>query len=80
MQKILIFIIKAYQYMVSPFIGNHCRFYPTCSEYTMTAINRFGVAKGSWLALKRLSKCHPWHEGGVDLAPTNDACTHHRLK
>lgn len=69
MRAILIFIIRAYQYIISPFLGNHCRFYPSCSCYAHTAIERHGVFYGSWLALRRLLRCHPWSPGGEDYVP-----------
>jgi len=69
MQKILIFLIRAYQYLLSPWIGNHCRFYPSCSQYAVTALQTHGTLKGIWLATRRLSRCHPWHEGGFDPVP-----------
>lgn len=69
MQKILILFVKAYRLLISPFLGNNCRYYPTCSEYAMTAIERHGPVRGSWLAIKRIGRCHPWHPGGVDPVP-----------
>ncbi|MFT7387818.1 MAG: putative membrane protein insertion efficiency factor [Candidatus Endobugula sp.] len=67
-------LIIIYQYVISPLTGPRCRFYPSCSKYTQTAYLRFGLIKGSFLSIKRLGKCHPWHEGGVDLVPDdNDA-------
>jgi len=71
MRKILIALIGAYRYLVSPLMGNHCRFYPSCSDYAQTAIGRYGVWRGSWLSLCRIGKCHPWHKGGVDPVPEN---------
>ncbi|WP_394173052.1 membrane protein insertion efficiency factor YidD [Thalassotalea litorea] len=68
-QAIVIAPIKAYQRWLSPLLGNNCRFNPTCSSYAITAINRFGVIKGSWLAIKRILKCHPLHAGGEDPVP-----------
>jgi len=65
----LINIIKVYQYLISPFIGHSCRFYPSCSHYTITSVERFGIFKGLLLAVKRISKCHPFHEGGIDPVP-----------
>lgn len=70
MRKSLIALIKAYQYVLSPFLGNHCRFYPSCSQFAVEAIERHGVLRGGLLTLGRLSRCHPWHEGGVDPVPT----------
>ncbi len=72
MRKCLLFIIKIYQKLISPFLGSNCRFYPSCSQYTYTSIERFGAFKGGWLGLKRISKCHPFHEGGVDMVPEQD--------
>lgn len=68
----LIFFIRLYQFCLSPFLGASCRFYPTCSQYCIEALYTYGVLKGSWLAMKRLSRCHPWHEGGVDEVPMKD--------
>lgn len=62
-------LIRFYQWVISPLLGPHCRFHPTCSQYALEAIERFGVVKGSWLALRRLLRCHPWHPGGHDPVP-----------
>jgi putative membrane protein insertion efficiency factor len=69
MKKLLIFLIRSYQYLISPWLGNHCRYYPSCSHYAVTALRTHGVTRGGWLALRRLSRCHPWHEGGFDPVP-----------
>ena len=69
MRKIFIAFITVYRYAISPFLGNHCRFYPSCSHYAQEAIDLHGVARGSYLTLRRLGKCHPWHEGGADPVP-----------
>ncbi|MDG1751773.1 MAG: membrane protein insertion efficiency factor YidD [Thalassotalea sp.] len=68
-QVIAISFVKAYQRWLSPLLGNNCRFTPTCSFYAIEAINRFGVLKGSWLASKRILKCHPLNAGGEDPVP-----------
>ena len=69
MKRILIGLIAAYRVLLSPLLGPSCRFYPTCSAYAAEAIEMHGALRGTWLALKRISKCHPWHSGGVDPVP-----------
>jgi hypothetical protein len=69
MEKGMIFFIRSYRYWISPMLGSRCRFYPSCSGYAQIAINRFGVLKGIVLTIQRMSRCHPWHQGGVDLVP-----------
>ncbi len=69
MRKLVRLGIRAYQYTVSPFLGNHCRFYPSCSQYALEAVDRFGLVRGGGLALQRLLRCHPWHPGGFDPVP-----------
>ncbi|MEJ6516063.1 MAG: membrane protein insertion efficiency factor YidD [Pseudomonadales bacterium] len=71
-KNILITIIRTYQLSFSYFVGRSCRFYPSCSEYTKQAIELHGSAKGSLLGVKRICKCHPFHEGGIDNVPTTD--------
>ena len=68
-RRAAVVVVRGYQYIISPMLGHNCRFYPTCSEYTCQAIERYGIAKGSWLGIKRISRCHPWHPGGVDPVP-----------
>jgi uncharacterized protein len=63
---LMIWPIKLYQYLLSPYIGSCCRFYPTCSNYALEAVNRYGVIKGAYLAIKRMMRCHPWSAGGYD--------------
>ena len=67
--RLLIGILRGYKRWLSPWLGPHCRFVPTCSEYAMTAIARFGAIKGSWLAIRRIGRCHPLHPGGHDPVP-----------
>ena len=69
MSKLLQLLIRAYQLLLSPFLGNHCRFTPSCSAYAMEAIEKYGSLKGSWLAIKRIGRCHPICEGGHDPVP-----------
>lgn len=69
MQKLLTLLIRGYRYLISPLLGNHCRFYPSCSHYALDAVEHHGALKGSWLALARLARCHPWHPGGYDPVP-----------
>lgn len=64
--KIILLLLMVYRCFISPFLGCNCRFYPTCSQYAQEAIKTHGLLLGCWLALKRLSKCHPWHVGGYD--------------
>ena len=64
-----ILMIKTYQAVLSPLLGQRCRFYPSCSQYTLEAIEEWGLIKGVYLGAKRLSKCHPLHEGGIDPVP-----------
>lgn len=60
-------IIKFYQKFISPNLSFNCRFYPTCSEYALISIEKYGLFKGSWRGLKRILKCYPWHRGGIDI-------------
>jgi len=62
----LLFLIKLYQIIISPMKGPTCRFYPTCSQYAALAVEKYGVLKGSWLAIKRIARCHPYNPGGYD--------------
>lgn len=86
MKTLLLLLLRAYQLGISPFLGQNCRFYPSCSNYALEAVREHGAARGSLLAAKRLCKCHPWHPGGLDPVPkkTSDksaadacACHHH---
>lgn len=69
MRKLLDILIRTYQLVISPLLGNCCRFYPSCSSYCQEAIHKHGWLRGLLLGIARLSKCHPFHPGGVDFVP-----------
>jgi putative membrane protein insertion efficiency factor len=69
MRFVLKYLIRAYQLTISPMLGPCCRFHPTCSHYGMEAIETHGALRGTWLTLRRISRCHPFHEGGFDPVP-----------
>lgn len=73
LKKILIFpliiLIRFYQMAISPYLGSNCRFQPTCSHYSLEALKKHGILKGTWLAIKRISSCHPWGRSGYDPVP-----------
>lgn len=69
MRKLIIGFIKLYQWCISPFIATSCRFDPSCSSYAIQAINKHGALKGTYLAVLRIGRCHPWNEGGHDPVP-----------
>jgi putative membrane protein insertion efficiency factor len=82
MRAVVRVLILAYQRALSPLLGPRCRFYPSCSQYALGAVERFGVARGAWLAVRRIARCHPWHPGGLDPVPAaprrpaSSACCH----
>lgn len=67
--RVGIAMVRGYQLYISPLTPPSCRFHPTCSQYTLIAIKRYGLIKGSWLGMKRISRCHPFHPGGIDHVP-----------
>ena len=67
--KVMITLIRIYQLGLSPFLGQNCRFHPSCSRYAIEAIERHGMIYGLWLTVRRIGRCHPWHEGGDDPVP-----------
>jgi putative membrane protein insertion efficiency factor len=77
MRRLLILLIKTYRYLLSPWLGGHCRFYPSCSCYAITAVERFGAWRGIGLAARRLARCHPWHPGGIDPVPEKGVRVRH---
>lgn len=66
----LVGLVRSYQLFISPLLGPRCRFYPTCSHYAIEAVRTHGPIKGSWLTIKRVGRCHPWHPGGHDPVPS----------
>jgi putative membrane protein insertion efficiency factor len=69
MKTVALALIKGYKKLLSPLLGNHCRFFPSCSDYTYQAIEKHGLLRGIVMGVKRLTKCHPLHPGGVDPVP-----------
>ena len=69
MKRLLLALVRGYQLLLSPVLGNNCRYYPSCSAYTLEAIEKHGPWRGLWLGIKRVSRCHPFHEGGYDPVP-----------
>ena len=69
MKRVLVALLRTYQYAISPFLGRRCRYYPSCSEYAVEAVEKHGAIKGGWLGVKRVYRCHPWHPGGYDPVP-----------
>ncbi len=69
MKRVVLALIQFYRRWISPALPPSCRFYPSCSEYMYQAIEKYGVRRGGWLGLRRLSRCHPWHPGGFDPVP-----------
>lgn len=67
--QVSLWVLRGYRFLISPLVGQHCRFHPSCSVYAMTAISRFGWLEGWLLTTKRLCRCHPWHAGGIDPVP-----------
>jgi hypothetical protein len=72
MKWLLLTLLKGYRLIVSPWYGQTCRYYPSCSAYAVAAVQRHGTVKGVWLTVRRLARCHPWCPGGVDFVPTCD--------
>ena len=71
-RNLVIALLRVYRAVISPLYGDVCRYYPSCSAYAVTALQRFGPVKGTWLAVKRLVRCHPWTPGGVDHVPPRE--------
>lgn len=77
--KLVESLIRFYQVAISPLLPSSCRFTPTCSQYTLDAVRTHGAIRGSWLGLKRISKCHPFHKGGFDPVPPADKNRHNHV-
>jgi hypothetical protein len=73
-QRLLRGIILGYRYLLSPLLGPRCRFYPSCSAYALEALEQHGTARGIWLSLRRIARCHPWNAGGYDPVPEQQCC------
>ncbi|GMR02829.1 MAG: hypothetical protein BMS9Abin20_1180 [Acidimicrobiia bacterium] len=78
--RIALLAVRAYQRLISPLLRSNCRYYPSCSHYTFEAIEIHGAARGSWLGMKRIGRCHPFHEGGLDPVPGSQESRAHRDK
>ncbi len=78
-KSLVLLLLRGYKRFLSPLLGTHCRFHPSCSSYAMQAVERFGVLHGGWLAAKRIARCHPLHPGGFDPVPerTPPTSSHH---
>jgi putative membrane protein insertion efficiency factor len=74
----LVWLVKGYRLLVSPFLPPSCRYTPTCSEYAIEALQRHGALKGAWLAVKRIGRCHPWGSEGYDPVPGSDEAHDHK--
>lgn len=74
LSMLIVGLIRFYQYVISPLLGPRCRFWPSCSYYAIDAVRLHGPLRGTWLASKRILKCHPWHPGGIDPVPSRCNC------
>ena len=79
MTRLLVLLLRGYRYAISPLYGQVCRYHPTCSAYALQAVTEHGSVRGSWLAVRRIARCHPWADGGVDPVPSRHDLRHARL-
>jgi len=77
LRALLIGIVRLWQIVLRPVLGNNCRFHPSCSDYALEAIREYGAVQGGWMAFRRILRCNPWHPGGDDPVPPRDGGTHH---
>jgi len=77
-RKLAVSFIKGYQFLISPLLGNNCRFHPSCSCYAVESVERYGIVRGGYFTLRRLIKCHPFHAGGFDPVPELEQKTEYK--
>jgi putative membrane protein insertion efficiency factor len=75
LSRLMIALITVYRWTIGPMLGNRCRFYPSCSQYSIDAIRQHGALRGAWLTVRRLLRCHPWHPGGYDPVPASGSAS-----